>query len=56
MENEINVWWWTEYCPMITILTFFSFLYFLDPDLATDDCLEAADNTDPGPDMFQENS
>ena len=41
---------------MITILTFFSFLYFLDPDLATDDCLDATDKTDPRPDMFQEKS
>ena len=41
---------------MINHLTFFSFLDFLDPDLASDDCLDATERTDPGPDMFQEKS
>ena len=35
-------------------LTFFPFLDFLDLDLATEDCLDAADKADPGPDMFED--
>ena len=36
------------------ILTCFPFLDFLDLDLATEDCLDIPDKTDPGPDMFEQ--